>query len=107
QGEQRRDNQNAILAGATHQWCKFLWERRDGRTGLATARICAIAMEEIVLQVAEDQSAGVVHGARSTIRLPSRSTRPRKPGSTTVVASGCSKMAGPPISVSTGRSSRG
>ncbi len=38
--------------------------------------------------------------------LPSASTRAVRPGSTTVVASGCSSIAGPATTAPTGRSSR-
>ena len=43
---------------------------------------------------------------RSTTMLPSRSTRPRSPGSMKMVASGCSITAGASITASAGRSSR-
>ena len=63
-------------------------------------------MQEVVLQIQEEQGGARdcglrAHAARSTIRLPSRSTRATRSGSISVVASGCSRTAGPRIVVST------
>ncbi len=44
--------------------------------------------------------------SRSMTMLPNASTRAASPGSTTVVASGCSRIAGPSTTAPTGRSSR-
>ena len=84
----------------------------SGRAAMAGAvypgaAIGAVAMQEIVLQIPEDEGCGLrIHGCGSTIRLPSASIRPTSPGSITVVASGCSRIAGPAIAAPAGRSSR-
>src|SRR5215203_881669 len=107
QREQRCRDQYAILTRRADQRCKPVRQRRDGGAGLSGAAVGAVAMQEIVLQIAENKCAGRdVHQAGSTIRLPSLSIRPTRPGSITVVASGCSRIAGPTILASTGSSSR-
>src|SRR5207248_885530 len=59
-------------------------------------------------QVGKHQTgiAGSFYAASVTITLPSGSVRPMNPGSITVVASGCSRIAGPAIMPPTGRSRR-
>src|ERR1700738_5553016 len=63
-------------------------------------------MQEVVLQIAEDQRRGHLAHFGSTMTLPSGSTRPTRPGSMTVVASGCSRIAGPSITAPAGSASR-
>src|SRR5262249_8414418 len=106
QGEQRRYDQNAALTGGLHQRRELARQRRDRRMALAGAALGAVRMQEVVLQVAKDQRARCRIHAASTMRLPSASMRPASPGSITVVASGCSRIAGPSMRAPAGRSSR-
>src|SRR5258708_7045413 len=94
QREQGCDDQQVGVARGANKGLEFLRQCRDGGIGLPGAAISAIGMQEVVLQVAENER-GRFHPAGSTIRLPSVSIRPARPGSMTVVASGCSRMAGP------------
>ena len=75
---------------------------------LSGAAVGAVAMQEIVLQIAENERAGrrrcIRRAPRSDCRA--RRSRPTRPGSITVVASGCSRIAGPAIVASAGSSSR-
>ena len=74
---------------AADQRRKPVRQRRDGWAALPGAAIGAVAMQEIVLQIAENKRTGCdLHQTGSTIRLPRRSIRPTRPGSITVVASG-------------------
>src|SRR5262245_9186576 len=105
--EQRRNNENAAVAGSAHEGREPIRQRRDRRTRLAGAAVGAVAMQEIVLQVAENErGCGWSDHVRSTIRLPIGSIRPANPGSMAVVASACSRIAGPSITAPAGNSSR-
>src|SRR4029077_2437388 len=104
--EQGCDNQNVVLARRAHQRRETIGQGGNVQAGLAGAAIRALRMQEIVLQIAEDERGGLLAHAGSTITLPSVSTRPMWPGSITVVASGCSRIAGPSMVAPAGNASR-
>ena len=77
QCEQRRDDQHALVARGGNQRGEPVRQRRNGRMALAGAAIGAVAVQKVVLQIAEDQRSRVgIDRAGSTIRLPSVSIRP-------------------------------
>src|SRR5947209_778533 len=106
QGEQRCDDENAIVARGAHERCEAGGQCGDVGARLASTAVSPLRMQEVVLQVAEDESSGLLAHTASTITLPSVSTLPTWPGSITVVASGCSRIAGPSIAAPAGSASR-
>ncbi len=111
-GHKREMGGDDEAAAPTHEVGERLQpgrQRRDVGVRLAASRVGALSRAES--RSADRRSAGAVlqwfiAPILSRIALPSASTRARKPGSTTIVASGCSRIAGPSMSAPTGRSSR-
>src|SRR4051812_12497026 len=106
QCEERCHDEDAALACELHQRRETRRQCGDCGIGLPGAAVGTIRVEEVILQVAEDQRGRLLAHLGSTITLPSLSTRATCPGSITVVASGCSRMAGPSIAAPAGSASR-
>src|SRR6185437_1903007 len=102
-----RDYEHALRTKRSGKWIQPRGKRGNVRIDLAAARIGTLWMDEVILQINKQKpSRCVCHAIRSTMTLPSRSTRPCRPGSMKTVASGCSSTAGPVITAPTGRSRR-
>src|ERR1700722_4644564 len=111
--EMRRDDPALPAPEQIRQRRKPGGQGGDIGRGESSAAIGASRMKKIILQVAEQQRGllegrgPIVHAdALSMMILPRSSTRPVRPGSVIVVASGCSNGAGPSMSAPTGKSSR-
>jgi hypothetical protein len=87
-------------------------QQQGRRVGVAAARVGALGVEEVVLQVDDDQrrlrpaDLGAFAHDGLTSRLPCASTSAWKPGSSHTVVSACSRIAGPSMRAATGSSSR-
>src|SRR5947209_4263286 len=76
QGEERCHDENAIAARGAHQRREAVGQGGDVGARLASTAVSPLRMQEVVLQIAEDESSGLLAHAGSTIALPSESTRP-------------------------------
>src|SRR6185312_602429 len=106
QCEQCRDDETAFVAERVGE--RLQPRRQCGDVGAlgAAARIGAVRMDEVVLQIQQQQRGRCEIHARSTMTLPRWSMLALRPGSMKIVASGCSSTAGALIVAPYGRSSR-
>ena len=111
--EMGRDDPSAPSPNEIGERLQSRGQRCDFRRRLTRAPIGAEGMNEVVLQIADQQRGRRDRMAlRRSCRTPfddeiaEAVDRAARPGSTAVVASGCSSTAGPSTTAPTGRSSR-
>src|SRR3954466_5118078 len=69
--EQSRDGENSVVARGARERCEAVGQGGDVGARLASTAVSRFRMQEVVLQVAEDESSGLLAHAGSTITLPS------------------------------------